>query len=188
MLFAAVLAAALSGGPSSVVALARCNNYNATHFEDQVRDYEKHPPTSPADRDARFAALEDVVSNANNEAIILQGICSPADFQPIAAQLFAVEAWSLALESDLSRQKDATACPAAETPVARGYVANAWLLLARADLEGTGRYPTVQTVLPKVQSRAAALNLTLPARIDTTNYWMNTVRDAGTEAAKNCPK
>lgn len=185
MLFAAVFAAALSGGPS-VVALARCNNYNATRLEDQVRTYDKNAPTA-ADRDARFVALEGVISSANDEAVILQGICSEPDMQPIAAQLFAVEAWALALESDLSREKDAKACPAAEIPVARGYVANAWLLLTRADFDATGKYPSVQNVLPKVQTRAAALNLTLPARQDTTNYWLTTVRDAGTEAAKSCP-
>ena len=187
MLFAAALAAALSGGPS-VVALARCNNLNATHYEDQVRDYEKHPPTGATDRDARFAALEGVIASADNEMIILQGICSPADFQPVAAQLDAVDAWALVLESDLSRQKNATECPAAEVPIAQGYVANAWLLLSRADLDATGKYPTVQNVLPKVQTRAAALKLTLPARYDATNYWVTTVRNAGTEAAKGCPK
>ncbi len=188
MLFAAVLAAALSGGPSSMVALARCNNLNATHYEDAVRGYEKHPVTSAPDRDTRFAALQDVIASADNESIILQGICSQADFEPIAAQLFAVEAWALALESDLSRQKNAATCPAAELPVARGYIANAWLLVTRADINASGRYPTVQTVLPKVQSRAATLNLTLPARIDTTTYWMTGIRDAATEAAKSCPQ
>ncbi len=187
MLFAAALAAALSGGPS-VVALARCNNMNATHFEDQVRDYDKHPPATAADRDARFAALEGVISGADNEAVILQGICSPADFAPIAAQLDAVQAWALVLESDLSRQKNAADCPAAEIPVAQGYIANAWVLLSRADIEATGKYPSVQNVLPKVQTQAAGLKLTLPARIDATNYWVTTVRNAGTEAAKNCPK
>src|SRR5215469_5966377 len=178
MLFAAALAAALSGGPS-VVALARCNNLNATHLEDQVRGYEKHPPTAAADRDARFVDLEGVISSADNESIILQGICSPNDFAPIAAQLDAVQAWALVQESDLSRQKNASECPAAEVPIARGYIANAWVLLSRADLDATGRYPSGQNVLPKVQTRAAALNLTLPARIDATNYWMTTVREAG---------
>lgn len=187
MFFAAVLAATLSGGPT-VVALARCNDYNATHLEDQVRSYEKNPAATPADRETRFAALEAVLSSADNEAIVLQSICSEPDFIPKAAHLFAIEAWALALESDLSREQNAKDCPAAEIPVARGYIANAWLLLSRADLDATGKYPSVQNVLPKVQTRAAALNLTLPARIDTTHYWMTTVRDAGTEAAKTCPK
>jgi hypothetical protein len=153
-----------------------------------VRDYEKHPAVTASDRDARFAALDAVASSANNEAIILQSTCSEPDFQPIAAQLFAVQAWALAQESDLSRQKNATACPAAEMPVARAYIANAWLLLTRADITASGKYPSVQNVLPKVQTRAAALNLTLPARMDTTNYWLTTVRDAASEAAKSCPQ
>ncbi len=186
MLFAAVLAAALSGGPS-VVALARCNNLNATHLEDQVRGYEKHPP-APADVDARFADLQAVNSSADNESIILKGVCSEADFVPISAQLAAVKAWSDVLEADLSRQKNATACPAAEIPVARAYVANGWFLVARADLDATGKFPALQNVLPKVQARAAALNLTLPGRDDTTQYWLGTIQDAATTAAKGCPQ
>lgn len=186
MLFAAVFAAALSGGPS-VVALARCNNLNATHLEDQVRGYEKNPP-KPADFDTRFADLQAVIGSADNEAIILKGVCSEGDFERIDAQLNAVQAWALVLESDMSRQKNAKDCPAAEIPAAKAYIANAWLLLARADLNATGKYSSVQNVLPKVQTQATALNLTLPAREDTTQYWLNTVRDGATEAAKGCPQ
>ena len=186
MLFAAVFAAALSGGPS-VVALARCNNLNATHLEDQVRGYEKHPP-SAAEFDTRFADLQAVISSADDESIILKGVCGENDFVPLVAHLDAVEAWALTLESDMSRQKNAKDCPAAEIPVARSYVANAWLLLARADLDATGKFPSVQNVLPKVQTRATALTLTLPGRSDTTQYWLNTIRDSATEAARGCPQ
>ncbi len=186
MLFAGVLAVALSGGPS-VVALARCNDLNATHLEDQVRGYEKRPP-SAADLDTRLGDLQAVISGADNESIILHGVCSEADFAPLAAHLDAVQAWAYALESDLSREKNAKACPAAEIPVARAYVANGWLLLARADLDATGKYSPVQNVLPKIQNRAAALNLTLPGRYDATQYWLDGIRAAATDAAKGCPQ
>jgi hypothetical protein len=61
-------------------------------------------------------------------------------------------------------------------------------VIVRADLDATGKYPSVQNVLPKVQSRAAAINLTLPGRMDTTNYWVTGLRDKATEAAKSCPQ
>ena len=112
MLAAAFLAVALSGGPSTV-ALARCNAANATQYEDRVRDFEKHAP-SANDRNDRYAALQEIVDAATNEASILHEICSEADYAPLVAQLLATQAWALLEEGDLNRENYATKCPAGE--------------------------------------------------------------------------
>lgn len=183
MLFAAVLAATLAA--PTEVAVARCNNYNATHLEDQVRAFDRRPPNA-ADRDARFTALRDVVSSADEEAGILHAVCGESDFAPLAGQLLAVQAWALALESDLDLANYATHCTAAAKPVAQALIGNAWLLLVRADPAQQGKYPTVQTVKPKVVSRAADLGLTLPAPPDTSVYWVTQLQQAGTAAVSAC--
>jgi hypothetical protein len=186
MLGAAFLAVALSNGPSTV-ALARCNSYNATQLEDRVRGFEKNPPL-PAQRNDRYAELQIVLKSADDEESILHAICPDADYAPINAQLLATQAWALLLEGDLNRENYADKCPAAQVETTKGFVANAWLLIVHADPHESGKYPSVQTVRPKVADRAQALGLALPAVADTTNFWLSQVQSAANDAAKACPK
>jgi hypothetical protein len=185
MLFGAILAAALRG-PSDV-AFSRCNDNVATQLEDRVRGFEGRPPSADAS-DARFVALQLIISNADEESVILRAVCAEDDYRPLAAHLLAVQAWALLLESDLNRANYAMRCPPAELPVAKALIANAWVLIARADPSGTAPYPTVKTVRAKVLSRASAAGLTLPAPDLATAYWLSGLQQAGSDAIGACPK
>ncbi|HET9028552.1 MAG TPA: hypothetical protein VFN49_00085 [Candidatus Aquilonibacter sp.] len=183
MLFAALIAATISA--PSTVAVSRCNNYVTTSLEDKVRGFDRRPP-SAKDRNDRYAALQGITASANEEADILHAVCSDDDYVPIAAQLSAVEAWTQLLEADLNQANYDDKCKAAAQPVARAFVAHAWLLLVKADPEQTGRYPSIQNVLPKAKTRAAALGLTLPTPADTSAYWLTQQQQAADEAIKTC--
>jgi hypothetical protein len=182
MLHAALLAVALGGG---VVADSRCNDFAVTHMEDTLRRFEAAPPP-PTALDARFAALQQVGRDATDESVILQSVCPEHDLLPLASSLFAVQAWSLALQSDLAKEEYAQGCPAAELPVVRGFVAEAWVDVTRA-LQNNPQPPAVVAdVQAKVQSRAAAVSLTLPTASETSSYWLTGIQNLGRDAAKGC--
>ena len=169
------------------VAPRRCNTHLATQLEDRVRDFERHPP-SAKDFNDRFVELQLTISSADQEIGILQSVCSEPDAVPIVAQLSAVQAWALLLESDLNRQNYAKRCPDAEVAVSRAFVGNAWVILSKTDPTGTGRFPSVKNVVPKVQARAASLSLTLPAPADATAFWLGQLQHTASEAQNRCPQ
>ncbi len=182
MLHAALFAAALNG---SVVAMSRCNDINILQMQDKLRKFEGSTP-APADRDARFAALQSVVQSAGDEAVILQSVCSDRDFAPLEASIQAIKAWSLVLQSDLAKAEYGDQCPAAQLPVVRGFVAEAWLNIAEAEFANPKPPSVVTDVEAKVRSRASADSLTLPSVADASSYWLTGIQKQGRDAAKAC--
>jgi hypothetical protein len=174
--------------PADVTSPERCNAIVATQLGDQVRGFDKHPP-APDALDERFAQLQRVLSGVGQEEGILESTCSSDSAGAVVdAQLQAVAAWALALESDIVRQKFAKSCPAAETPVAAGFVAAGWRELAKGAPDQGTVPPSIGEVEPKVQSRAAAVGLTLPSLADASNYWASQVQAKGKEAVVACPQ
>jgi hypothetical protein len=54
--------------------------------------------------------------------------------------------------------------------------------------EGGGTVPPIfKDVIPRVQTRAAAVNLTLPVWADTSAYWRDGIRDKAKALAATCP-
>jgi hypothetical protein len=189
MFLQAILAVAIANGPVRIArGTPRCNADVATRLEDEARHDDLHPPKAEADLwDARMGTFRDLLATADAEQNILSSVCPAADFVPIKSQLDATRAWVFALESDIARAEYAQDCPAQELPVAAGFIALAWLDLVTATPDASAPSKLVQDLTPKVKSRAAAVNLTLPTPADTSNYWMTGIRASGRTAAQACP-
>lgn len=164
----------------------RCNNVIATQLGDQLRGFEKHPAKAE-DLDARFAALKDILSQADIEQGVLTSVCPASDLVPIVSQLEATRGWAIVQESDIARSEYAQDCPAQGKPVTSGFLAEAWLHAVRATPEGAKPEKLTTDVQSMIQTRAATVDLKLPAPADTSNYWMNGIQDQGRTAAKACP-
>ena len=182
MLHAALFALAVNG---SLVADARCNDYAVTRMQSTLRSYESATPP-PDQRDARFSSLAQIRRDATDESVILQSVCPERDLLPLASSLFAIEAWALVLQSDLANAEYAESCPAAQVPVVRGFLAEAWLNLTRAQRDETPMPALVTEVVGKVQARAKSTGLTLPKASETSNYWMTELQKKGRDAAQAC--
>ena len=67
-------------------------------------------------------------------------------------------------------------------------LAQAWLALAATVNDNNGTVPaSIAEIIPKVQTRAAAVGLTLPAYPETSAYWRDQVTDKAKEAVAGCP-
>ena len=103
------------------------------------------------------------------------------------AQIAATSAWALTLESDIAARLNSS-CPAAAQALPTMMLSDAWLALANVVNEGNGTVPAAfADVIPKVQSRAAAAGLTLPAWSETSAYWRDGVHAKAKAAIATCP-
>jgi hypothetical protein len=172
-----------------IVAESRCNDQTINESSGQIRDYDRHGPgSSLSSLQERYGKIASILSVLNEERGILQAVCSSeAQKAPLFAELAATSAWALALESDIAAKLSA-ACPAAARALPSMMLADAWLALANVVNEDGGRVPrSIGEVVPKIQSRAAAAGLTLPAWADTSAYWRDQVRAKAKTAIEACP-
>jgi hypothetical protein len=182
-------AAPVYGAAPVRIAANRCNSQTVDDAYGRVRDYDRHGPGgSSAQLLARYGAIADVIAVVNEEREILDSICSS---QPQRAALFAevaaTAAWALALESDVVARLN-TSCPAAAKALPTVVLADAWLSLARVVNDGGGSVPRVfADVIPRVQARAQALGLPLPAWNNTSAYWRDQVKKQAEAAIATCP-
>ena len=192
---AVVLTAVVVGvaaGPvraAGAVAFDRCNPRMADDYSGQIRDFEAHPVRGGAnDMFKRLQAINDVLTAVNQERGVIDGVCSTqAQKAPIFAQLAATAAWGLGLQSDVLLQLGQP-CPPAGKAMATALVSQGWLDLATSVNHNGGTVPEpVAQVVPKLQSRAAALGLTLPAFADTSAYWRDGLDTQAKAAMKACP-
>ncbi len=200
-------------GPVTVAANKQgiaCNEIVANQITDKVRDFDKHPP-SPTDRaalTARYDALDDVLGEFQREDLVVRGVVCRTDNGrgPIEAKIAAGAAWAMALQADLLAEIWATQCPAAAHDLPASVIADAWVSLAEA-MPGApaSDYPTpapgpngapptpqptpqaIAEVIPKIQSRAAALNLDLPDFPDASDYWARGIRQKADADVATCP-
>jgi len=79
-------------------------------------------------------------------------------------------------------------CPAGAKGVATALIAQAWLDLAMVVNDAGGKPPKdVTDAAPRIQTRAAALSLTLPAFADTSAYWRDNLNKLARAAIETCP-
>jgi hypothetical protein len=189
---AAVVVAAvpIQAAPLSTrVASGRCNSQTIDEAYSRVRDYDHHGPGgSGAQLQQRVGALADVLATLSEEREILDSICSSdAARAPLFAELAATAAWALALESDVATRLNAS-CSAAAAALPTIMLADAWLSMARVVNDANGTVPGIFTdVIPKVQSRATTIGLTLPPWTDTSVYWRDRVAEKARALAATCP-
>lgn len=177
------------GAPSALVAVNRCNSQTVDEANARVRDYDRHASgNAPAQILQRYAAIADVLAILREEHEILDSICgSDAARAPLFAEIAATAAWALTLEADAAGRLNAS-CPAAAQALPTIMLADAWLSLANVVNDSAGVVPAAFTdVIPKVQSRAQAVGLTLPAWAETSAYWRDQVRDRAKAAVATCP-
>jgi hypothetical protein len=186
----ALAVAVMTGAPlKPAVAATRCNSLTIDGASARIRDYDRHPPAdTPSALVARYGAIADVVTTLGEEHGILNGICtSEAQKTPLLAEIAAMSAWAVALESDIAARLNAS-CPPAAKAFPTIMLADAWLSLANVVNAAGGTVPAeFNEVVPKIQSRAQAVGLTLPAWADTSQYWRDQLDAKEKPLIQACP-
>jgi hypothetical protein len=182
---------AIPAGSAAPVELAvnRCNGQTIDDASARVRDYDRHSPGSgTAALVQRYGAITEILAVLNEEREILTTICSSdAQQAPFFAQIAATVAWALALEADVAARLNAS-CPAAAKALPTMMLSDAWLSLANVVNDNAGSVPPqFNDVIPKVQTRAQAVGLTLPPWSDTSAYWRDQIHAKGKAAVATCP-
>ena len=175
--------------PLPAAAAGRCSSQTTDEGYARVRDYDRHPAGStPQKLLARYSAIAEVLATMQEEREILDSICSGDSVRAsLFAELAATVAWALALESDVAAKLNAS-CPAAAQALPSVMLADAWLDMANVINEGNGTVPPIfKDIIPKVQTRAAAVDLTLPVWADTSAYWRDGIRDESQSARRHLP-
>ncbi len=167
----------------------RCNSQTVDDAYARVRDFDRHAAVGGSDNLLqRIGAITGLLATLREEREILESICaSDAARAPLFAQIAATTAWALALESDVAVRLNAS-CPAAAQALAKMMLSDAWLAMANVVNDSGGPVPAIFTdVIPKVQSRAQAVGLTLPPWADTSAYWRDRVHDRAKADVATCP-
>ena len=175
--------------PADVTTPERCNTIVASQLDNRVRQLDKRAPATNELAD-RYNDLQRIISEAAQEEEILENTCpSDASRAPIDVQLGATAAWAYALQSDVVRAKFAITCQTVKDVAAAAFVATAWRELAEVAPPGQATpAPALGEVIPKVESRASAVGLTLPSLADASNYWATQQQDKAKEATEGCPQ
>ena len=145
-------AAAATPGPAAV-AITRCDSKNINEAQDQVQDWERHPPRGTQDQLKRLADLQDTVQAMGEERGVLQAVCPETmSLAKYDSQIAAVQAWAFALESDVALALGPP-CPSAGNAIPNQLLASAWFALAGNANENGKAAPSVAAVIPKVNAR-----------------------------------
>jgi hypothetical protein len=183
------IAVVIGARSSPVPAANRCNGLTIDSESARVRDYDRHPPAdTPSALVTRYGAIADVISTLTEEHGILSSICSSEPQKTaLFVQIAAVSAWAIVLESDIAARLNAS-CPGAAKAFPSIMLADAWLSLANVVNENGGAAPPeFAEVTPKIQSRAQAVGLALPAWADTSQYWRDQLDAKEKPIIQACP-
>ncbi|MGB8908312.1 MAG: hypothetical protein WCC84_06150 [Candidatus Cybelea sp.] len=182
-----------SGAPAKAapveVAVDRCNGQTIDDASARIRDYDRHPPGGGSGQlIARFGAIADIMQVIDEEHQVLESVClSETQRAAFVEQIAETAAWALALEADLAARLNAS-CPAAAQALPTMMLSDAWLSLANVVNGDGGTVPKrFSDVIPKVQTRAQAVGLVLPAWSDTSAYWRDQVHAKAKAAVATCP-
>jgi hypothetical protein len=182
-------AAPAYAGVPVLVAAGRCNSQTIDDASVHLRDYDRRGTSgSPTQVVQRYAAIADVLKTLNEERDILDSVCADDSRRAaLFAQIAAFSAWALALEADVAAKLNAT-CPAAAKAFPTMMLADAWLSLGRVVNDQNGAVPRAfSDVVPKVETRAQAVGLTLPKWADTSAYWRDQVQAQAKAQIATCP-
>ncbi|MGC2406959.1 MAG: hypothetical protein WA431_11185, partial [Candidatus Cybelea sp.] len=184
------LTAAAAPGVSAPVVIAggRCNSQTIDDASSHLRDYDRHAARGSSEQlNERYGAIADVIATLNEERDVLNSVCSTEAQRALFAQIAATAAWALALEADVAGRLNAS-CPAAAQALPTMMLSDAWLALANVVNEDGGTVPQAfNDAIPKVQTRAGAVGLTLPAWPETSAYWRDQVHAKAKAAIATCP-
>jgi hypothetical protein len=173
----------------ALIAANRCNSQTIDGEAARLGDYEHNAPSgTPSALLARYGELVDVIATLGEERGILNSICTTdAQRAPLFTQIAATAAWALALEADVAARLNVS-CPAAAKALPTMMLADAWLSLANVVNEQGGTAPPAfDDVIPKVQTRAAAVGLVLPSWSATSQYWRDQVSGKAKAELATCP-
>ncbi len=188
-LFGAALAPPAPAAQGAIAAADRCNGQTIGDASAHIAYYDRHAPSNkPAELEKRYGAIADALSTLREEQEVLQNVCTDdARLASLTADIAATAAWGLALQSDLAVKMNAS-CPAAAKGLPTMMLADAWLSLAKVVNDDGGTVPkAIAGAAPKVQSRAAAVGLTLPVWGDTSQYWRDQISTQAKAAIATCP-
>jgi hypothetical protein len=153
----------------------------------QIRDLERRPAKDANAIWGQLSDLHDTLSALSEENNVIDHECATdTDKAPLFAQINAATATGIVLQSDLIGRLYAP-CPPAATAVSQALIAQAWLAVAATINDQNGVVPaSIAPVIPKVRTRAAALNMALPAYPDTSAYWRDQFGGAVQTAMQSC--
>lgn len=194
MIMLAVAVSVARAGPTSaavpsLVALNRCNGQTINDSARNLLQYERHPAAGGSTQLLqRYGLLADIATVLAEEREVLSSVCTDQSSRDaLFAQIGALSAWTLALESDVSPKLNAS-CPAAAKGLPTMMLADAWLALADVVNDQGGSVPSsVANVEPKIRTRAAAVGLELPAWRNASAYWRDQVQAKAKADIATCP-
>jgi hypothetical protein len=180
-------AASPDAARSQVAAANRCNGRLIDDYQNQVRDFERHPPGNDSAIWQQLRDVGDTLSALGEEHNVLDHVCAnDSDKAPLFAQINAATATGLVLRANLTYKLYAP-CPPAATAVAQAQIAQAWLAVAATINDQNGTIPVILApVIPKIQARAAAFNMALPTYTETSAYWRDQFANAVPPAMQSC--
>jgi hypothetical protein len=179
--------AARAAAPA-LVAADRCNSRMINEYATQVRDWDAHPPRGNlGDLEKRFNDINQLLQALNQERGIVDSLCSDDVAKaPLFAYIGATASYALALESDVALRINQP-CPPAAKAVAEALLAQGWLDLGSVVNDAGGNPPhDVTEAAPRLQTRAAALEMKLPAWGETSAYWRDQVSNQAKAAIEAC--
>jgi hypothetical protein len=170
-----------------LVAASRCNGRLIDDYQNQIRDFERHPAGNDNAIWQQLRDLGDTLSALSEEHNVLDHVCgTDSDKAPLFAQINAATANGLVLRANLTNKLYAP-CPPAATAVAQAQIAQAWLAVAATINDQNGTIPVILApVIPKIQAGAAAFGMALPTYTDTSAYWRDQFANAVPPAMQSC--
>jgi hypothetical protein len=190
-LVAALPAIATPSARAAQVLIAddRCNGQTIDDASRRISQYDRHAPgSSPPQLLERFGAIAEIIATLNEEREILTSVCSnEAERAAFFARIAAMSASALLLEADVAARLNAS-CPAAAKAFPTMMLSDAWLALANVvNQEGGTTPPVFADVTARLQTRAQALDLALPAWHDTSQYWRDQIHAKAKAEIATCP-
>jgi hypothetical protein len=160
----------------------------ASDLDSQVRNLSAHPPAA-SNGNQQFATLTSLINQAGIEESVLQAACpNETDRIPIDSQLHATTAWALVQQADLVQAQSTASCPAASEAVTAQFLGAAWYEIAKGTPVNPPVPRAIASVAPMVQTRAAAVKLTLPPVADTSAFWRDGLQQKAQSAMGACIK
>jgi hypothetical protein len=163
---------------------SRCNDIQTNSIQGQLQNFAQHPATVSGQTD-RATAIAQAQSDVQSERVILAGVCSEGDYMPLAARLYALDAWTDLLGERNNTVRSPGPCPTAEKKLMAAAAASAWTKLAQA--ASIPKPPAlVATLTPQIQALATQAGIPLPSFPDATQFWEQKYETAAKAAIVDC--
>lgn len=163
---------------------SRCNDIHVNSIQGELQNFAQHP-ASVSGQTERATAIAQAQSDVQSERVILAGVCTQDEYDPLAARLYALDAWADVLGERNNTVRSPGPCPAAEKKLMAAAAASAWTKLSQA--ASIPKPPQlVATLTPQIQAMAGQAGITLPAFPDATQFWEQKYETAAKAAIVDC--